>query len=244
MAEIPKDLEEKIKAQKERLESKPDSPKEQPKGDTMISSSELPAEVEADLKAFSQSTARGTKAFDVMVTNYIGNATNEYGISKDSSKFVAGLETEMIKAYGIATKLSAEDIKAIESSMKLGGSNSRIGLALASDFRRLTGFNQEFRESLLEQKTLNYQQVKKEILDRSSKSFFGNMLADSTSRFAAAVTTENWKEFKSVPLTMAKKLGLEDQIDTSNISHRGAVTNLYEQLFVDYANRFRTKYLN
>ena len=70
------------------------------------------------------------------------------------------------------------------------------------------------------------------------------MRADSITKFASIVTNDNWKEFRGVPLLMAKKLGLEDQIDTDRLAHRTDVVSVYGNLFGNYANRFRTKYLN
>lgn len=234
---LPADLEKKIEDANKRLDAK--------KSDVIIPASELPKEVEAELKAFSRITSRGSKAFDVMVTNYLANSTDIYGTSKEPSKIVIGLEKEMIKAYGTAFGMSPELLKELESSLVLGGAKEGgPGAALARDFRRVTGFDYEFKEGLAEQKTIDYQQVKDQVLERASKSLFGNLRADSIAKFASAVTNDNWKEFKGVPLLMAKKLGLEDQIDDSRLAHRNDIVSVYGNLFGNYAQRFKSKYQN
>ncbi len=245
-SKISPELAKKVDDAHKRLDSKPDAPrKDEKKSDVAIPMDALPKDVETELKAFIRSTSKGDKAFDVMVTNYLASQTDAYGISKDSGKLVNGLEKEMVKAYALTLGLSDELVKDLESTLKLGGGKENgPGAALARDFRNLTGFNYELKEGLLEQKTLSYQEVKDTVLKGAYKSLFGYLRADSLTRFTSAVTNENWKDFKSVPLTMAKKLGLEDQIDDSRIAHRTDVVNLYGQLFSDYANRFRTKYLN
>ncbi len=244
MAELPKDLEKKIEAQAQRLEKKPDTP-EQHKGDKIIPASELPPEVEAEMKAFTRITSKGQKAFDVMITNYLAGQTDVYGISKKTSEVVNGLEKEMIKAYASVLNLPGNMVTDLESTLTLGGAKEDgPGAALARDFRRFTGFDYELKEGLLEQKTVDYQGIKEEVLKRSSKSMFGTLMGDSQLRFSSAVTNENLAKYKSVPLIMAKKLGLEDQIDESRLVHRNDVVGMYSQLFGNYANRFRTKYLN
>lgn len=244
-AGLPPELAKQVADAEKRLDAKPDAPKDAKKSDVAIPMDALPKEVEAELKAFSRITSRGNKAFDVMVTKYMASNTDAYGISKDSSKIVNGLEKEMIKAYGTAFGMSAELLSELESSLVLGGAKEGgPGAALARDFRRVTGFDYEFMEGLSEQKTIDYQQVKDQVLERASKSLFGNLRADSITRFASKVTNDNWTEFKGVPLLMAKKLGLEDQIDDSRLSHRNDIVSVYGNLFGNYAQRFRTKYLN
>ena len=239
------DLAKKQAEQAQRLDSKPDAPKDARKSDVAIPADALPKEVEAELKAFSKITSRGNKAFDVAITTYMANNTDVYGISKDVSKVVNGLEKEMIKAYGTTFGMSKELLSELESSLILGGGKEEgPGAALARDFRKVTGFDYEFKEGLSEQKTLDYQQMKDQVVERASKSLFGNLRADSITKFASIVTNDNWKEFRGVPLLMAKKLGLEDQIDTDRLAHRTDVVSVYGNLFGNYANRFRTKYLN
>lgn len=242
---LPTELEKKIAAQAERMKDKPDALELSKKSDVIIPASELPPEVEAELRAFSRVSSKGSKTFDVMITNYLAGVTNEYGISKKPTEVVKGLETEMIKAYATTLNLPENMVKELEASMTLGGAKEDgAGAALARDFRRLTGFDHELKEGLLEQKSLDYQGVKEQVLEKASKSLFGNLRADSILRFASTVNDENWKEFRKVPLQMAKKLGLEDQIDDSKLAHRNDIVNIYSNLFGNYANRFRTKYLN
>ena len=155
------DLAKKQAEQAQRLDSKPDAPKDARKSDVAIPADALPKEVEAELKAFSKITSRGNKAFDVAITTYMANNTDVYGISKDVSKVVNGLEKEMIKAYGTTFGMSQELLSELESSLILGGGKEEgPGAALARDFRRVTGFDYEFKEGLSEQKTLDYQQMK------------------------------------------------------------------------------------
>lgn len=242
---LPPELAKKVARAEKRLDAKPDAPADAKKSDVAIPMDALPQEVEAELKAFSKITSRGSKAFDLMVTKYLADNTDAYGISKDPSKIVNGLEKEMIKAYGTAFGMSAELLSELESSLILGGAKEGgPGAALARDFRRVTGFDYEFKEGLAEQKTIDYQQVKDQVLERASKSLFGNLRADSIAKFASTVTNDNWREFRGVPLLMAKKLGLEDQIDQDRLAHRNDIVSVYGNLFGNYAQRFRTKYLN
>lgn len=239
------ELSKKQVAQAERLDARPDAPKNAKKSDVAMPADALPKEVEAELKAFSKITSKGNKAFDVMITNYLASNTDAYGISKDVSRIVNGLEKEMIQAYGTTFGMSPELLSELESSLVLGGAKEDgPGAALARDFRRITGFDYEFKEGLSEQKSLDYAQMKEQVTERVSKSLFGNLRADSITKFASKVTNDNWREFKGVPLFMAKKLGLEDQIDDSRLAHRNDVVSTYGNLFGNYANRFRTKYLN
>lgn len=242
---LPPELEKKVKDAEKRLDAKPDAPKkEEKKSDVMIPMDSLPKEIEAEMKAFAQTVAISNKKFDTMITSYLDNSTNEYGISKDPSKVVKGLEKEMMKAFASVFKLPEKDIKDMESKLELGKGDTSPGMAYLWAFRMATGFDSELKEKLLQQETIDYNYAKKIVLGNLSERMPKILESESLSRFKAEVTNDNWRAFKGIPLLMAKKLGLDDKIKEDKIAHRMDVIGIYGQLFEDYAKRNWERYLN